>query len=139
MHTPSLTRLSSLLKHHPKTLVAFALFTEFLMILLGGFMILFSLEILLPTFVSARINLALLLGVILILFLLHHFLSLWLSCPIRIPTRLFFFIPLSLLGLWGCILLALSLMKFPAGAIGTIILFFLAIGFLLRKTFLRSM
>lgn len=84
------------------TPVAFAIFTEFLILATLGFLLLWSLEILLPTFVSARINLPLYLGGILSLFILHHAISVWLPQkinPLNRPLRWFLIIFLGFLSI----------------------------------------
>lgn len=118
---------------HPSVPVILALFTEFLFILLFGFAVLLSIEILLPTFVSARINLALCFGGILTLFMLHQVLLTAFHQNIHTPQRSFFFIFLALLGLWGGTLVLLSLIKFPPIIIGCILCLLALLGFLFRK------
>lgn len=124
-----------LLKHHKMTPVAFAIFTEFLILATLGFLLLWSLEILLPTFVSARINLPLYLGGILSLFILHHAISVWLPQkinPLNRPLRWFLII---FLGFLSIILLILSLLKFPIPAIVIILLFCGFLGYLFRRIY----
>ena len=113
------------------TPVFFALFTEFLILAALGFMALLSLETLLPTFVSARINLALTFGGLLSLFVFHHAISVWLSQKVNPSKR-----PLiAALGLWSVALTILSLLKFPIPAIMIIISFCVLLGYFFRKTY----
>lgn len=125
-----------LLKHQRMTPVIFALFTEFLMLATFGFMVLLSLKILLPSFVSARVNLALFFGSILSLFVLHHALSVWLDQEIRSPKRYVVRTCGIFLGLWGITLLVLSLFKFPVLAVVTILLLCSLLAYLFRKILL---
>lgn len=123
------------LKHHRMTPVFFALFTEFLILAALGFMALLSLETLLPTFVSARINLALTFGGLLSLFVLHHAISVWLSQKVN-PSKRWITRPLiAALGLWSVALTILSLLKFPIPAIMIIISFCVLLGYFFRKTY----
>jgi len=123
-----------ILKHHKMTPVIFALFTEFLTLAILGFMALLSLEVLLPTFVSARINLSFYFGIILALFISHHALSVWLALKIHPLNRQLRTFLVVFLGLWGTILIVLSLMKFPIVATIIICLTCALLGYLFRKT-----
>lgn len=123
------------LKHHKMTPVIFALFTEFLLLATLGFLSLLSLEILLPTFVSSRINLALYFSGITSLFIFHHAVSVWLPQKIQNLNRSLVWLSTILLGLWGTTLLILSLLKFPALAIIIILLFCALLGYLFRKIY----
>lgn len=123
------------LKNHKMTPVFFALFTEFLILVTLGFVALFSIETLLPTFVSARINLALYFGILLALFISHHALSIGLDLKIHtpsLPVRIFL---IAFLSLWGIILIALSLLEFPILAIIIILLTCVLLGYLFRKIY----
>ncbi len=131
MKRPSLLSL----KHHRMTPVFFALFTEFLILALLGFITLFSIETLLPTFVSARINLSLIFGGILSLFILHHALSVWLSQSIHPPKRWIIRSLIAILGLWGATLVFLSLLKFPIPAAAIIVSICILLGYLFRKIY----
>ncbi len=124
-----------LLKHHKMTPVAFAIFTEFLILATLGFLLLWSLEILLPTFVSARINLPLYFGGILSLFILHHAISVWLPQKINSLNRPLRWFLIIFLGFLSIILLLLSLLKFPIPAIVIILLFCAFLGYLFRRIF----
>ncbi len=117
------------------TPVAFAIFTEFLILATLGFLLLWSLEILLPTFVSARINLPLYFGGILSLFILHHAISVWLPQKINSLNRPLRWFLIIFLGFLSTILLILSLLKFPIPAIVIILLFCAFLGYLFRRIF----
>lgn len=124
-----------LLKHHRYTPIFFALFTEFLILATLGFMFLLSLETLLPTFVSARINLALYCGALLALFIYHYAFAVWSSQKIQAPRGLFLWFLKIFLILWITTLLALSLLEFPL--LASIVIFLLCglLGYLFHKTY----
>lgn len=124
------------LKHHKLTPVFFALLTEFLILATLGFLMLLSLEMLLPTFISAHINLALCFGLILFLFACHHALSIWISQTVQMTSRTFIWFLIILLTLWGMVLLSLSLLKFPLLANIIILLTCAYLGYLFRKIYL---
>lgn len=125
--------ITTLQKHLPSPPVAWALFTEFILIALFGFAALLSIEMLLPTFVSARINLALCFGIILAAFVLHTFLSSQMKRETAQLSKSVFWLLASLFGLWGITLLALSLIKFPLVAGILIVLSVVICLALLRK------
>lgn len=116
IHFPLSIDIAALRKRLPGTAVIWALFTELLLISLFAFASLFSIEMLLPTFVSARINLAFCFGIILAAFVLHVFASLSLRIEITPLSKVVSFALMILLGCWGIALIALSLFKFPLAA-----------------------
>ena len=124
-----------LLKHHKMTPVAFAIFTELLILATLGFLLLWSLEMLLPTFVSAHVNFPLYFGGILSLLILHHAISVWLPQKINSLNRSLHWFLIILLGFWNIILLTLSLLKFPIPAIVIILLFCGFLGYLFRRIY----
>ncbi len=124
------------LKYHKFTPIFFALLTEFLILATLGFLMLLSLEMLLPTFISAHINLALCFGFILFLFACHHALSVWISQAIHITSRAFIWFLIILLTVWSIVLLSLSLLKFPLLANIAILLTCTYLGYLFRKIYL---
>ncbi|MBP9728292.1 MAG: hypothetical protein KBD27_02850 [Candidatus Moranbacteria bacterium] len=114
--------------------VGYALLAEALLIGFVFFAGLFTLETLLPTFVTVRLSLTkffffLVIGTML-LSLLGHFLQV--SFPWNITKKNFL-----LWGgiLWGIGILTLSLLKFPPLLIGIILLLFLASGYLFWNIF----
>ncbi len=115
--------------------VIFALFTEFLILSTIGFMMLLSLDILLPTFISTRVNLAVVLGGILSLFVLHHAISIWLDRKIRSSNPLVIRTVRIFCSLWGIMLLLLSLLKFPTLALIMILGITGLLAYLFRKAF----
>src|SRR3989338_3613101 len=112
--------------------VAYALLLEALIIGYLGFMALFTIEMLLPTFVSARFSLT---KFFFLLFLFSFVLTalgryLDMSFEWKITKKS----PLLWLGfLWTLFILLLSLYKFPPFIIPIIILAFFAIGYLFWK------
>lgn len=133
MHLPASLNISALRKRLPSSSVAWALFTEFFLIALFGFACLLSIEMLLPTFVAARINLALCFGIILAAFVLHTFLSLSLKKELPPLPKIAFRLFAILLGVWGIALIALSLIKFPLIAGILIVLSIIAILSIFRQ------
>ncbi len=124
-----------LLKHHKITPLVFAIFTEFLILATLGFLLLLSLEMLLPTFVSARVNLSLYFTFIIFLFVFHHTVSIWLPQTIRPLNHLLSCFLIIWLGFWGSILLILSLLKFPIPAMVIVLFFCGFLGYLFRRTY----
>ena len=108
--------ISALLKRLPGSAVVWALFTEFFLIALFGFACLLSIEMLLPTFVSARVNLALCFGIILAAFALHTFVSVSQKRETTPLSKVGSLVLMIFLGCWGAALIALSLFKFPLAA-----------------------
>ena len=112
--------------------VCYALLLEALLIGYLGFMALFTIEMLLPTFVSARFSLT---KFFFLLFLFSFVLTalgryLDMSFESKITKKS----PLLWLGfLWTLFILLLSLYKFPPFIIPIIILAFFAIGYLFWK------
>lgn len=116
MRIPTLQNIIALRKYLPSQPVVWALSTELLLIALFGFACLLSIEMLLPTFVSARINLALCFSIILVAFALYTFVSLSQKREIAPLSKTASFVLMTLLGCWGAGLIALSLLKFPLAA-----------------------
>ncbi len=117
--------------------VLYALATEALVIGYLYFLGLFTVETLLPTFVTVRFSLALFLLVLVVLTLLITALGrfLGLSFPLTIAPRH----PLFVLALlWGISILVVSLIKFPPLSIPVIILLFLIVGYLFWQLFFEE-
>lgn len=114
--------------------VFYALLVEALLIGFVFFATFFTIETLLPTFVTVRLSLTkffffLVIGTML-LSLLGHFLSVSFSWNITKKN------PLLWIGiLWGIGIFALSLLKFPPLLIPILILLFLIVGFLFWNIF----
>lgn len=114
--------------------VGYALLAEALIIGFVFFLGLFTIETLLPTFVTVRLSLTkffffLVIGTMM-LSLLGHFLQV--SFPWNITKKN----PLLWLGvIWSIGILTLSLLKFPPLLIGSILLLFLVAGYLFWNIF----
>ncbi len=115
--------------------VLYALLAEGLLYGYLGFIMLFSLETLLPTFISVRLSLTLFFFVLIslsfVLALLGRFLEIdfkWSERENHLLIRIGI--------LWGIGILALSLYKFPPILIPAILLAFFFIGYLFFKEFL---
>jgi hypothetical protein len=130
----------STLRHSKETgllQVLYALATEALVIGYLYFLGLFTVETLLPTFVTVRFSLALFLLVLVVLTLLIAALGrfLGLSFPLTITPHH----PLFVLALlWGISILVVSLIKFPPLSIPVIILLFLIVGYLFWQLFFEE-
>ncbi len=122
-----------ILKHHPLTRVALALLHEFLILALLAFLGLFTLEILLPTFVSARVNLGVCFAIILFLFIFEHGFAHWLSQTFAPLPRFLGWIFVVLFVLFGVALIGLSLLKFPPVAGFILFAFIGAIAYFFRR------
>lgn len=114
--------------------VGYALLAEALIIGFIFFLGLFTIETLLPTFVTVRLSLTkfffFLVTGTMMLSLLGHFLQI--SFPWNITKKN----PLLWLGvIWSIGILALSLLKFPPLLIGSILLLFLVAGYLFWNIF----
>lgn len=116
IHLPPTIDIAALRKRLPGSAVVWALFTELFLITLFGFACLLSIEMLLPTFVSARINLALCFGIILAAFALHTFMSVSQKRETAPLSKISSLVLMIFLGCWGVALIALSLFKFPLAA-----------------------
>ncbi len=113
IHLPPTIDIAALRARLLGSAVVWALFTELLLIALFGFACLLSIEMLLPTFVSARINLALCFGIILAAFALHTFMSVAQKREVAPLSKISSLVLMMFLGCWGAALIALSLFKFP--------------------------
>lgn len=128
------TKALSVSKENGLLTVCYALLSEALLLGYLGFAALFTIETLLPTFVTVRLSLTKVLFVLILLsFLLAalgRFLNL--SFPFSLDKKS----PLLWLGLlWMVAILAVSLLKFPLVVIVILIAGFLFIGYLFSQIF----
>lgn len=128
------TKQLASLKENSFLFVFYALLAEALLLGFIGFIALFTIETLLPTFVTARFSLTKFFFFLFLfsfaLALLGHYLNISFPQPINKKS------PLLWLGLfWTLGILAVSLYKFPLPIIPIIILGFFLIGYLFWKIF----
>ena len=120
--------------NNPSVRIAFALFTEILLLSLFSFLVLLSVELLLPTFITERVNLALSFGSILILFFVHQWFASWLNIRLNTLSRLMQRLLFGTLALWVSILLLISLLKFHWIAIIILFSCLYILAYLFHKT-----
>lgn len=127
----------AILKENGSLSVVYALLAEALILGFIGFMVLFTIETLLPTFVTARFSLT---KFFFVLFLLSFILAaLGQYLDINFQQQANKKNPLFLFGLlWMFGIFAISLYKFPPLIIPVIIAGFFIVGFLFWKIFLQN-
>jgi hypothetical protein len=124
----------ALLKENGFLLVVYALLAEALLLGFGGFLTLFTVETLLPTFVTARFSLTKLLVVLVLFALTLGLLGRYLNISFPLLTKKSPALWLGLLWMGG--IFAISLYKFPLPVIPIIIAGFFLVIFLFYKIFL---
>lgn len=131
-------KIDSLLKRHPvKTLFAYSLFGEFLVLLFLFLAFLWTAETLLPGFISLRINLTWYL--ILLLLLTSLFLVFGKFQNIKpIQSKRFIKSLFSMIGLWSLLIIGVSLYHFSLWSILLILGCVMLISFLSWKHFFRD-
>lgn len=116
---------------------AYSLLVELLMLLYLLFLGLFTLEILLPGFVSVRINMAIFLATLILLTMATAMLGRFLGAHFP-ATASYEKLILSTLIAWGTGIIGISLISFPWWSLAVLLALSLAILFFLRDIFLEE-